>query len=222
VFNLESPDGEFGFPGNKKVRVTYTLTDKNELKIEYRLTTDKPCHFNLTNHSYFNLRGEGNGDVTGHFVVINANKVTVVDEFMIPTGEIADIRGTDLDFTKPYTIGSRLNSEFPILKNAGGYDFNYVINRKKSGMVFAASAYEPESGRFMETFTTEPGIQFFSANHMKGLEIGKRGNSYQKHAGFCFETQHYPDSPNQPSFPTTLLKPGQELKSSTVYRFSVK
>lgn len=223
VFSLESPDGEFGFPGNKKVWVTYTLTDDNELKIDYRVTTDKVCHFNLTNHSYFNLRGEGNGDVLDHIIVINADQSTpVVDASMIPTGEIADIRGTELDFTTPHRIGDRIDAPNQQLMYGSGYDFNYVINKKEGELAFAASAYEPESGRYMEVFTTEPGVQFYSGNHLKGNETGKSGVAYGKRSGFCLETQHFPNSPNQPNFPSTLLRPGEELNSTTIYKFSVK
>jgi len=223
VFNLKSADGEFGFPGNKTVKVTYTLTDDNELKIDYEITTDKACHFNITNHSYFNLRGEGNGDILNHIVVINADKSTPVDDgAMIPNGEIVDIRGTDLDFTTPYVIGERIDNDHPMLKYGVGYDFNYVINKQEGELAFAASAYEPESGRYMEVFTTEPGIQFYTGNHLKGTEIGKSGKAYTKRTGFCLETQHFPDSPNKPNFPSTLLNPGETLNSTTIYKFSTK
>lgn len=223
VFSLESTDGEFGFPGNKKVTVTYTLTDDNELKIDYYVTTDKACHFNLTNHSYFNLRGEGNGTVLDHVVVINADKSTpVADASMIPTGEVADIRGTELDFTTPHSIGERIEAQNPMLMYGSGYDFNYIINKTEGELAFAASAFEPESGRYMEVFTTEPGVQFYTGNHLKGNEIGKSGVVYASRTGFCLETQHFPDSPNQPNFPSTLLRPGEELHSTTIYKFSVK
>ena len=222
VFNLKSADGDFGFPGNKSVQVIYTLTDDNELKIDYKITTDKACHFNITNHSYFNLRGEGNGDILDHVLVINADKSTPVNEEMIPTGEIVDIKGTDLDFTTPHAIGERIDNDHPMLVYGVGYDFNYIINKQEGELAFCASAYEPESGRYMEVFTTEPGVQLYTGNHLKGTEIGKAGNAYTKRTGFCLETQHYPDSPNKPNFPSTLLKPGETLNSTTIYKFSVK
>lgn len=223
TFMLESPDGEFGFPGNKKAKVTFTLTDDNELKIDYEVTTDKSTHINLTNHSYFNLRGEGNGDILDHVLVINADKSTpVVDASMIPTGEIVDIRGTALDFTSPHAIGERIDADHPQLQFASGYDFNYVINKDADELAFAASAYEPESGRYMEVFTTEPGVQLYTGNHLKGTEIGNSGKAYGPRTGFCLETQHFPDSPNQPGFPSTLLNPGEVYSSTTIFKFSVK
>jgi len=222
-FTIESPDGEFGFPGNKKAKVTYTLTDDNELKIDYEVTSDKPTHINLTNHSYFNLRGEGNGDILNHVVVINARRSTPVhDAGMIPTGEIADITGTELDFTSPHAIGERINAGHPMLQYAKGYDFNYVIDKEPEELAFAASALEPESGRFMEVFTTEPGVQLYTGNHLSGKEIGNSGKPYTPYTGFCLETQHFPDSPNQPHFPSTLLKPDDVYRSTTIYKFSIK
>ncbi len=220
---LESPDGEFGFPGNKKVEVNFVLTNNNELKINYKAETDKPTHFNLTNHSYFNLSGEGNGDILGHVVVVNAKKSTpIIDSGMIPTGEIVDILGTPLDFSLPHTIGERIDDDNQQLKYGSGYDFNYVIDKTEGEFGFAASAFEPGTGRYIEVFTTEPGLQFYSGNHLKGAETGKSGIAYTKRTGFCFETQHYPDSPNQPGFPNTLVQPGKAFETVTVYKFSVK
>lgn len=222
-FTIESPDGEFGFPGNKKAKVTYTLTEDNELKIDYEVTSDKPTHINLTNHSYFNLRGEGNGDILNHVVVINARRSTPVhDAGMIPTGEIADITGTELDFTSPHAIGERIKGSHPMIQYAKGYDFNYVIDKEPEELAFAASALEPESGRLMEVFTTEPGVQLYTGNHLSGKEIGNSGKPYTPYTGFCLETQHFPDSPNQPHFPSTLLKPDDVYRSTTIYKFSIK
>lgn len=223
TFMLDSPDGEFGFPGNKTVRVKYTLTDEDELRLDYEVTTDEYTHINVTNHTYFNLRGEGNGDILDHILVINADKSTpVLDASMIPTGEIADIRGTGLDFTSPRRIGEFIDTDNPQLVYGSGYDFNYVINKEPGVLAFAASAFEPESGRYMEVYTTEPGIQLYTGNHLKGDETGKKGRPYTKRTGFCLETQHFPDTPNQPAFPSTLLKPGEMYKSTTIFKFSVK
>jgi aldose 1-epimerase len=223
VFTIESPNGEFGFPGNKKAQVTYTLTDENELKLDYNVTTDKPTHINLTNHSYFNLRGEGNGDILNHILVINATESTPVkDAGMIPTGEIVDIRGTALDFTSPKAIGEQIDADHPQLNYGSGYDFNYVINKEPGELAFAASAFEPGSGRYMEVFTTEPGIQLYTGNHLGGKEIGNSGEPYTERTGFCLETQHFPDSPNQPEFPSTLLNPDETFTSVTIYAFSVR
>ena len=222
---LESPDGEWGFPGNKVLKVTYTLTNNNELKINYEATTDKSCYFNLTNHAYFNLKGEGMGDILDHVLVIDANYSTAVaDSQMIPSGEIADIRGTAMDFTSPHALGERINDPMPQLKMGSGYDHNYILNKDQNGneLTFCASLYEPVSGRYLECFTTEPAVQLYTGNFLKGNIIGKRGNAYNYRNGVCLETQHYPDSPHHPEFPNTLLKPGETLKSTTIYKFSVK
>ena len=222
---LVSPDGQWGFPGNKVVKVTYTLTKDNGLKIDYEATTDKSCYFNLTNHCYFNLKGEGNGDILDHILVVDANFITAVaDTQLIPTGEIADIRGTAMDFTTPHTVGERINDPMPQLRMGGGYDHNYILNKDQNGheMTFCASVYEPVSGRFLECFTTEPAVQVYTGNFLTGKIIGKQGNPYKYRNGMCLETQHYPDSPHHPAFPNTLLKPGETLKSTTIYKFSVK
>ncbi|GAP68597.1 aldose 1-epimerase [Bacteroidales bacterium 6E] len=222
VMNLESPDGEYGFPGNRSVTVKFTLTAESELRIDYHATTDKPTHMNLTNHGYFNLRGEGNGDILAHVVVINADSITAVDEGMIPTGELLAVKDTPLDFNQPKPVGANIDDDHPHLKMGAGYDFNYVIDKPAVELGFAASAYEPESGRYMEVFTTEPGVQLYTGNHLRGNEIGKAGVPYTKRTGICFETQHYPDSPNKPNFPSTLLVPGEPLVSTTIYKFSVQ
>ena len=222
---LKSPDGQWGFPGNKVVKVTYTLTKDNGLKIDYEATTDKACYFNLTNHCYFNLKGEGMGEILDHVLVVDANYSTAVaDSQLIPTGKIADIRGTAMDFTTQHVVGERINDPMPQLKMAGGYDHNYILNKDQNGhkLTFCASLFEPASGRFMECLTTEPAVQLYTGNFLNGSIIGKRGNPYKYRNGICLETQHYPDSPHHPEFPNTLLKPGETLKSSTIYKFSVK
>ena len=222
---LTSADGQWGFPGNKNVKVTYTLTKDNSLKIDYEATTDKSCYFNLTNHAYFNLKGEGMGDILDHVLVIDANSSTAVaDSQLIPTGEIVDIRGTAMDFTTPYVIGERIEDPMPQLRMGGGYDHNYILNKDQNGneLTLCASLYEPASGRFLECFTTEPAVQLYTGNFLTGSIIGKRGNPYNYRNGICLETQHYPDSPHHPNFPNTLLKPGETFKSTTIYKFSVK
>jgi len=216
-FTYLSRDGDEGFPGNLNCIVTYTLTNSNELKISYEATTDKPTIVNLTNHSYFNLAGTGSGDVLGHKITINANNFTPADKALIPTGEIRSVKGTPLDFTKPKTIGSRIDQ----LTETRGYDHNYVLNGPTGSLTLAARVYEPTSGRVMEVYTREPGMQLYTANGMKDLK-GKSGKLYQRHYGFCLETQHFPDSPNKPHFPSVVLRPGETYNTVTVFKFSTQ
>ena len=230
--NLEGPaleltylskDGEEGFPGNLNVKVIYTLTHKNELKIDYFAATDKDTVVNLTHHSYFNLAGQGEGDVLGHEATINADKFTPVDEGSIPTGEIRDVEGTPFDFRTAKTFGKDVNADDEQLKFVGGYDHNWVLNQEEPGkMVLATSAYEPNTGRYMEAYTTEPAIQVYIGNFLDGTITGKEGKVYKRRYGFCMEPQHYPDTPNKPDFPSCVLKPGKEYKTTTIYKFSTK
>ncbi len=224
--NLEltylSRDGEEGYPGNLSIRVIYSLTEKNELKIAYSATTDKDTVVNLTHHSYFNLAGAGNGDILGHELTLNAGKFTPTDSGSIPTGELRDVKGTPFDFTRSTAIGARINQDDQQLKFGQGYDHNYVLNKTGKGLSLAATVYEPQSGRVMEVFTTEPGMQLYSGNFLDGSVAGKSGQSYLKNTGFCLESQHYPDSPNKPKFPSTTLKKGQRYSTTTIYKFSAR
>jgi aldose 1-epimerase len=218
-----SKDGEEGFPGNLKVSVIYTLTDANALQIEYSATTDKKTVVNLTNHSYFNLAGPGSGDILGHTLQIEADKFTPVDTGLIPTGELRDVAGTPFDFRKPTAIGARIDQDEEQLKLGGGYDHNFVLRRSDDlGESLAARVVEPTTGRVLEVWTTEPGVQFYTGNFLDGTAKGKGGIAYARRSAFCLETQHYPDSPNQPKFPSVVLNSGERYHTVTTYKFSTE
>ena len=217
-----SRDGEEGYPGNLHTRVVYTLTDQNELRVEYTATTDKATHVNLTQHSYFNLRGAGDGDILGHHLTIYANRFTPTDAGAIPTGELRPVAGTPFDFRRPRAIGERINADEEQIRLGKGYDHNFVVNGRKGVLRKAAEVYEPTTGRVMEVWTTEPGIQFYSGNYLDGTSVGKGGRAYAYRTGFCLETQHYPDTPNKPNFPSTVLRPRGRYRTTTVYKFSAR
>lgn len=217
-----SKDGEEGYPGNLDVTIIHRLTDKNEFTLDYAIKADKATPANVTHHGYFNLRGEGNGDILGHQLTILADKTTPVNKGLIPTGEFKPVKGTPFDFTTPHAIGERVNADDEQMKFGGGYDHNWVLNSQDGSLAKAVEVFEPTSGRVMEVLTTEPGVQFYCGNFLDGSNVGKSGKAYQFRTGFCLETQRYPDSPNHPEFPTTIIQPGKAYKSQTIYRFSTR
>ena len=221
VLSYTHPDGQDGMPGNLEIFMTYTLTSSNEFKVEYLAQTDKPTHVNLSHHSFFNLKGEGNGTINDHILYINGSKTTPVNEVLIPTGDIADVTGTPFDFRKAKAIGTDLYVENEQLKNGSGYDHNWVLDRQTPDQLeMAASVLEPASGRFMEVWTDQPAIQFYGGNFFDGTTDGKYGKALRYRESIALETQKYPDSPNHPHFPSTLLKPGEDYTHICVYRFS--
>lgn len=216
-----SSDGEGGYPGTLEVKVTYTVTEDNELKLQYAAQTDKPTYINLTNHTFFNLAGEGHGDILDHRLYVNAHYFTPVDSEAIPTGELREVAGTPFDFTTATRIGARIDQENKQLQLVGGYDHNFVLNKDNNELALAARLTEPTSGRIMEVYTTEPGLQVYTANGLtgEGNQVGKGGHAYGPRSAVCLETQHFPDSPHHPNFPSTLLKPGGSYQSTTIYKF---
>jgi aldose 1-epimerase len=217
-FTYHSPDMEMGFPGNVDAEVVYTWTDDNEIVMDYKATTDKKTVINLTNHAYFNLHGAGNGTITDHILTLKASYFTPVDSVMIPTGEIRAVEGTPFDFISPHSIGERLDEQYDQLILGKGYDHNYILDNKEE---VDAKVYEPVSGRQLEVITDQPGLQFYGGNFLTGNQTGHGGKVYEFRSGFCLESGHYPDSPNHPDFPSTVLNPGDTYKTRTIYRFSI-
>jgi aldose 1-epimerase len=219
-FTYFSKDGEEGYPGNMQVRITFHLTTNNELQLHFEADTDQTTVINLTNHAYFNLNGQGSGMILDHLLQVNADHYTPIDETSIPYGTIDPVEGTPFDFRQPTTIGARINDDHEQLKNGSGYDHNFVLNKDNSGLTFAAAAIGDKSGIRMEVYTTEPGMQLYSGNFMKGKNKLANGAADEKRTAFCLETQHFPDSPNKPNFPTTILNPGEKFDSQTIFRFT--